>query len=392
MPTTSRTMRSMPSSPPSSSASSLRTLVVLALVLALAGIGSPGQAESPPAFAATFVQLWDRHENWPPEQWDILCADLAALGVRELILQWSLRTEPAFFWRLTPERRKEVPHDRIDPALAVEAVVQAAKRHDLRVRFGLTEDPAWWAEIKNEPTLVEVFLNRLLQDQLALARTLTEIYGQDDVFAGFYIPQEIDDQTWLDADRRCRLEEHLARLFDGLEIIRPGSSLAISCFATGKDDPRGFARFMARLACAGGIGLVLYQDGLGTERLLQTESAAYLQALVPALAEVGTRVSVVVETFAPTPDGRGFIPAPMARIASQLAQARSLTDTPITAFSLPDYVHPLAGPKAEDIFRAYGEYLLEIRYPDKKDLSSFERTSEVSSKNDSGQTHCHKED
>lgn len=330
----------------------------------------PCQAEEhgngPPRFASTFVQLWDRHNDWTAGQWDRLCADLAELGVGEIILQWSLITEPAFFWRLTPERRAEVPQDRVDPARAVDQLVAAAKRHGLQVRFGLSEDPAWWAEIRNEAKLVEVFLNRLAQDQLSLARTLVDLYGDDPVFGGFYIPQEIDDQTWLDPDRRSHLMGHLNRLTIGLFELHPGADTAISSFATGRDDPQGFAGLMAGMVCNGGVDFILYQDGLGTERLRDWESTAYLQAMIPAVADLGGRVRVVVETFAPAPmtpriegdaQAQNFVPAPMSRIARQLAQAAALTDTGIIAFSIPDYVHPLAGSEGERLFQDYVEYL-----------------------------------
>ena len=101
-------------------------------VLALAGIlllAAPAFAETEqkPVFHSTFMQLWERHDAWTPSQWDRLCADLAELGVQEIILQWSLLTEPAFYWRLTPDRRAEVPQDRVEPAPAVDLIAQAAQ-------------------------------------------------------------------------------------------------------------------------------------------------------------------------------------------------------------------------------------------------------------------------
>ncbi|WP_161788481.1 DUF4434 domain-containing protein [Desulfonatronum thiodismutans] len=325
--------------------------------LALAWGASPVRAETPPAFSSTFIQLWDRHADWPEQTWDTLCADLKAMGIQEIILQWSLITEPAFFWRLTPDRRMEVPDDLVDPAPVVDLIVEAARRHGLSVRFGLTEDPAWWEKIKNEAGLVEVFLNRLLQDQLSLARTLVERYGEDLVFAGFYIPQEIDDATWIDAQRLNRLTNHLARLTDGLRELSPEVEISVSCFATGRNDPIGFAALMAALASSGNITEVLYQDGLGTERLLPTESAAYLEALATSIPRTGARLRVIVETFAPAEDGLGFVPASMERIAGQLRQAKQFAGDDIVAFSIPDYLHPVAGSRAEVLYNDYLAYL-----------------------------------
>ncbi|PTN37505.1 DUF4434 domain-containing protein [Desulfonatronum sp. SC1] len=325
--------------------------------LALAWGALPVRAETPPAFSSTFIQIWDRHDDWTEQNWDTLCADLKAMGIREIILQWSLITEPAFFWRLTPDRRMDVPNDRVDPAPVVDLIVEAARRHGLSVRFGLSEDPAWWEKIKNEAGLVEVFLNRLLQDQISLARTLVERYGEEPIFAGFYIPQEIDDATWIDAERLNRLSNHLTRLVDGLRELSPEVEISVSCFATGRNDPMGFAALMADLALSGNITEVLYQDGLGTERLLPSESAAYLEALAASMPRTGARLRVIVETFAPAEDGLDFVPAPINRIKQQLLQAQTLVSNDIIAFSIPDYLHPMAGPQAKTLHDDYQRYL-----------------------------------
>lgn len=192
---------------------------------------------------------------------------------------------------------------------------------------------------------------------LSLARTLVERYGEDPVFAGFYIPQEIDDATWIDRERLNRLTNHLARLAEGLRELSPEVEIRISCFATGRDDPPGFAALMADLARSGKLTEVLYQDGLGTERLLPAESAAYLEALATSIPRTDVRLRVIVETFAPVAEGSGFVPAPMERIAEQLRQARQLADDDIVAFSIPDYLHPAAGHQAELLHDNYLKYL-----------------------------------
>lgn len=337
----------------------LRRFVSALLLTALLLPAAPALAEPDPGpvFHSTFVQLWGRHDAWTAAQWDGLCADLAELGVREIVLQWSLITEPAFYWRLTPDRRAEVPRDLVEPAPAVDLIVHAARRHGLRILFGLTEDPAWWMEIKNDGDLVEVFLNRLLQDQLALARTLVQRYGELELFAGFYIPQEIDDVAWIDAARRTGLKRHMERLGQGLRELRPGVEIAVSCFATGRDDPTGFARLMSDLVQVGNLNRILYQDGQGTGALRPWESEFYLQALGVEVGASQARVQSVVETFALDSEHQAFAPGPMDRIATQLLQARALTAEEIIAFSIPDYMHPAAGAEAAKLYREYRAYV-----------------------------------
>ena len=314
-------------------------------------------SQSPPMFQTTFIQLWDKHNSWSQLTWDDLAVTLTSMGVQELVLQWTLITDPAFIWRLTEDRRAEVPHDLVEPAAAVEGIIQAAERARLRVRFGLTHDPNWWSEIANVAALVAPYLQRLWQDQRALADLLVERYGQSPVFAGFYIPQEIDDKTWLDPAKYRLLASHLTRLSTHLTEISPGTTTAISCFFNGFDSPAHAQQFWRELLSETALDAVYIQDGIGAEKLTLNEAALYLRAAVDGAHEAGAEAQIIVELFRQrrknaftSPKSRreseelaseesdvlAFEPASMRRIAMQLRLANELSDAPIIAFSLPE--------------------------------------------------------
>jgi hypothetical protein len=341
-----------------------------------------GGKEGRPRFHATFLQLWDRHNDFSDSQWDDLCLGLKGFGVEEIILQWSLVTERPFLWRLSEGRRNIVPLDRVSPAPAVQSVVRAAERTGLRVRFGLTHDPNWWGEIKSEARLVGVYLNRLWQDQHALAMSLNERFGDSPSFAGFYVSQEIDDRTWLDGKKLDILSGHLQRLTGYLKEIKPDSSVAISCFFNGRVDPAHVTRFWRKMFSTAGLDFLYVQDGVGTGKLALNEVALYMHAV--SAAAVGTEAEIrgIVEIFddggltqenydrvsghfrMKTTEQSGsanfygkFRPASMSRISRQLALAGSLLGPEIIAFSLPEYATPMGGKKGEQLGKDYRAYL-----------------------------------
>jgi hypothetical protein len=307
---------------------------------------------------------------------------LKGFGVEEIILQWSLVTERPFFWRLSDGRRDIVPLDRVSPAPAVQSVVRAAERAGLRVRFGLTHDPNWWEEIKSEAKLVGVYLNRLWQDQLALAGSLAESFGDSPSFAGFYVSQEIDDRTWLDREKVDLLSGHLQRLTGFLQEIKPDASVTISCFFNGRDDPAHVTRFWRQMFSTAGLDSLYVQDGIGTGKLALDEVALYMRAVSAAAVGTGAEIRAVVEIFDDggsaqiTTDrvpghsrlkttelsaGENFYgkyrPASMSRISGQLALARSILGPEIIAFSLPEYATPMGGKRAGQLGEEYRAYL-----------------------------------
>ncbi len=335
-----------------------------------------------PAFQSTFLQLWDVHNSWSDEKWDELCTSLSEMGIQQIILQWSLITERPFFWRLTDTRRELVPGDKVEPAPAVERVVRAAERAGLRVRFGLTYDPNWWEEISSTPGLVEVYLNRLRQDQIALAATLAERYGKHPVFVGFYIPQELDDKPWLGPAKFDILAEHLLRLNQFLENLLPRQNVAISCFFNGYDNPEHVSVFWNQLLSKAQLDEVFVQDGVGAGKLTLDESFLYLKAVAKGAAQAGAHAKAIVEIFAPIQDRTekprerpgnrsgekesdhenlhpGFEPASIERIKLQLAAADAAMGPDIIAFSLATYATSQVGKKGKALAESYKMYLHE---------------------------------
>ena len=227
------------------------------------------------------------------------------------------------------------------------AILDLAARSGIRVWFGLALDSSYWEEIKQSSELLRPYFRRRVQDLIGFVDDLNATTAGAP-FAGWYIPDEIDDRTWLDPGKRAVLKKYLAETVGLLKARRPGSKVAVSGFSNSFADPDLLASFWAGVIKGSGINLLLFQDGVGEGKVALENIGLYYQALDRAVREAGAQLGAVVELFSLTPDGRR-LPAMVGRIREQIAAATRLTSFPVVAFSIPDYMSHLAGRQAGDL-------------------------------------------
>ncbi|MGE4539483.1 MAG: DUF4434 domain-containing protein [Desulfovibrio sp.] len=331
-------------------ASAFRRIVpALLCLLALLGPTRPAAAETP-RFTGTFLQLLADHASWDAARWQALFASLRAIDVDEVVVQWSVNDK-------APTYQSE--HFTAPPNLSLPAVLQAARASGMHLVLGLVHDPAYWEKIKRDPKLVRVYFRRLLLESLAAAKELAALTAGDPTVVGYYIPQEIDDRSWLEPARQDVLVEYLTDLREGLRQIAPGLPVAVSGFSNAFAEPLVLRRLWTRILGASGIDRVLFQDGVGVAKLLHGETGIFLTAVSQAAQETGRAFTPVVETFTqvagPPINDKPFqaIPAPLERLKKQLDTAGRLPHDGIVAFSLPEYCSPFAGPAAAALYAQY---------------------------------------
>ena len=333
------------------------TLVVAAALLAwLAGAARASQEREACRGAArldgSFLQLTTVAADRPREEWETLFADMRAIGIDQVFLQWTRADGVAFY---------ATPDDQDTERPIVETLLELAAAHGMRVWVGLAHDPGWWAGIdRSRPaTEVEVFLARRRLENLAVAEALAATVAQRATFAGWYVPDEIDDRNWLGAERTALVAGYLDDMLGGLRTLTPGAAVAVSGFGQGWATPGQLAEQWSAILTRARIDLVLFQDGIGAGKLTLADLAPYLPSLQVAVAAAGGELGVVVELFSaapPTPDAApGFTaaPAPLERIEAQLALDQRWATGPLVAFSVPDYMSDLAGARGAGLYRAY---------------------------------------
>ena len=286
----------------------------------------------------TFLQLTNAQLARPAEEWRQLFDELRTIGINTLFLQWTVLDRKPLFQTERHETAANTP---------LAWILDLAAQSGIRVWFGLALDSSYWQEIKQPAELLKPYFRTRLHD---LAGFLDDLNATTSgaPFAGWYIPDEIDDRTWLDPAKRTILKKYLAETVALLKAQRPGSKVAISGFTNSFADPDLLASFWADVIRASGIDLLLFQDGVGEGKVALENIGLYYEALDRAVRGVGAQLGAVVELFSLMPDGRR-LPAMVGRIREQIAAANRLTGFPAVAFSIPDYMSHLAGRRASDL-------------------------------------------
>lgn len=275
-------------------------------------------------FRGTFLQPWARHLEWAPEQWDELLGALASLGCEEIILQWCR-------------------YDDFDYGPLASRLLDAARARRMRLLAGLPYRSAWWDHAG--AGAAEALEELAARAQRFAGGAEARLWRRHPAFAGWYLPEEIDDDRWLAPARRRLLAAALDRVAG---LLRP---LAVSGFTNRAHTPAELASFWQELAGRRRLARVLFQDGIGAGKMTLAAWPAYLEAL---RARLGRRLEVVVEIFEALPAEAGFqaVPAPLERIRVQAEMARRAVRRAPLCFSLPDYAAPQAGAAAAELFHA----------------------------------------
>jgi len=257
-----------------------------------------------PRLGGTFLQLWAAHQQWPDSQWAELFGYLRQLGMNEVVVQWSR-------------------YDAIDYGPQVERLLGAG----FDVWLGLGYDSRWWREPSPE----------LVRDAV---RDLPRLAG----VRGYYLPQEIDAATWSGKSQTQALAQAIRAVRDRFH------PLAVSGFANRQGAPDELARFWRDLQRKSKFDRLLFQDGIGAGKMPLDEWPLWAKPLARAM---GRRLTVVVETFTAAGEGPAWHaePAAWARIEAQLQIAARTGRSAPLAFSAPEYMTPLGGAAAAELFR-----------------------------------------
>jgi len=326
-------------------------LAIVILALPEAPAMARNWPDSCPRLTGTFIQPLAQHATWTQNDWDALMAELDAVGVESLYLQWTQLDRFNIF-------EEGARQDLSAPIIA--RVLAAAERHDIELWLGLVFDPEYWSRIQQETPLVEVYLRRHRVSNLELVRRLHDTAGASPAFAGWYITEEIDDVTWQDVGKRNVLIEHLAATVADIRTVTPEAPIAISGFTSAMLDPAALADFWYDLLSLSGMDIFMMQDGYGVHQgsILPEDMALYMTSLRDAAGAAGAEFRVIVELFTQVAgfgiDDQPFAAVPMdfKRLPEQLGLAASVADERV-GFSMPEYMSSGGPPSAGALYRSY---------------------------------------
>lgn len=328
-----------------------RTLggIILAFLLMTAVAVAEDKVTSKPSLRGTFLQITEVNGRWNEQNWSRLFGYFKELHLSQLIIQWTVYDDLAFF---QGENSRQV----VTPPLST--ILKLADTAGMQVLVGLFFDSSFWGKIRQNPEQVEIFLKRLRQRDETLVGQLAPQLKDHPSFRGWYIPEEVDDINWQEARARQVLLAYLRDLSANLHKAMPGSQVAISGFANGRTDPKSLGLLWQNILAETGIDEVLFQDGVGAGKLRLEEVPLYLEALRPMVQSQGRKLQVVVELFHQVSEHPFRAqPASWDRIARQLEIANHYSTGGILAFSVPEYLTPMGGSEADKLFKAYLKYV-----------------------------------
>lgn len=315
------------------------TVVVLVLSLTLPISGFAMQQ----GIAGTFFQPTRAVETWDEGTWDTLFDTYQRLGIREIIVQW-INYEDA---NVSLEKQ-----DHEYSLSAIRNILDRAARHDMRVTVGSVFLSSFWERVKAEPHLVEIHFMRVRAGTFKAIKRIAPQLQNNPAFAGWYISQEIDDRTWLDESYKSVLCSFIKGLHKDLSMLVPDKPISISSFSNAWASPGKLGRFWRDVADSSGVDRVLFQDGVGVNKLSIEEVPIYLAVMQREMQGASCRVQPVLEIFTQL-EGTGFRAEPTSaeRIRKQMDEESPYAPDGVILFSVAEYMSSLGGAKAEELLQ-----------------------------------------
>lgn len=343
----------------------LALVVAVLMVAAVSALAAARSAQAEPSLQApvrlqgTYLQLHAAHRSWQPADWEKLFGFFRSLGFSHLVLQWTMFDGVAF----------DEPGDPSGQTTsALDSILALADEHGMAVLIGLNHEASYWEGILGSPASVAAFLQDYRARAFGLAQRIRQKAERHSSFHGWYLPEEVEDGTWIEPAKQEVLIQHLQKLSEFLHSLTPGKPVALSGFSNGELGPAGLQRFWATLLARLPVDVLLFQDGIGTHKLTLEELPAYVAAVDQATEGSECRLWLVTEVFrqvAGAPINEmpfRAVPGPIGRIAEQMKVVAPFSEKMI-AFSAPEYMTPLGGFEGGVLFEAYKSMLHDQAAP-----------------------------
>jgi len=274
----------------------------------------------------SFIQPWGDEYFPSPRLWRSELLAHQRLGVDEVVLQWTL-------WGSDLQNKVELP-------LWLEAAIMGADEAGAKLWFGLRYDPSFIDKLRKDG---QGYLDKRLDETRKLAkaiqRQISYTSHPTEVFAGWYIPDELDGNLLLDSKLTQLITNYTKQTRAILNSILPGP-VAISGYTDLKTIPRKLAAQWNKLMAKASMDILLLQDGLGA-KLMEPYSSRNLQrAITAAFSTQDHTVIPVVEIFEIDPRTADFstIPTTLGTMKSRLKNARFTPAQPVALFSLSSHI------------------------------------------------------
>lgn len=248
---------------------------------------------------------------------------------------------------------EDAPRDPIGNVLA------AAEQERLSVWLGLALDPDYWSG-RFDPDASAAENSELLLE-------LERLYGDSPALSGWYLPEEIDDRSFVTPLTREAMFSYLEMMTETAHS-ETGRPVMVAPYFGMNPQPKEIAAWWDAALDRAAIDVIAMQDGVGTRRTTVEEGVPVYRELAAVTARHGTELWSDLEIFEQIHgwpvDERAFaaVPARIETVTSQLEQEAPFVSK-FVSFDFTHHMSPRLGGEAERLYREYSDWLKEREAP-----------------------------
>jgi len=213
---------------------------------------------------------------------------MKAIGVVRVLVQWSAEIPVSYL-------RCDLPFaEQYD---VVPIILAEAERSRMEVYLGLQADRSYWTRITASDTVLRDYFYVRVAANERLQTELLDRFSTNRSWTGYYIPDEIDDQSWRTPERRAALRRYLETLVNRLRVRDSKRPIAVSAFYRTRTSPLRVAQTLGELVAGTGVDHLLLQDGAGEGNPPAKLRRLYATAISDAWTHDAPDLWSVVEVF-----------------------------------------------------------------------------------------------
>lgn len=268
-----------------------------------------------------FFQPWENELENNTYNWNDIFKHLAQENINQITLQWSQYGD------------QDLLENQTDGNL-IETMIFFAKKYQIKIVFGLYHDPEYFKRISQDNLNLPRYLNSLKKKSLNIARQIISKYDDENIIAGFYIPQEIDDLNWQTNDKVKALSLYISSINLELNKISKNQPLYISGFYNQHTAIKKYVSMWNEIIQNNKSIKVLIQNGVGANDIPQSICLDYFDQFYSQLPR--NQWGIIAELFTRSKkSNHQFIVGDSQEIKEDIEQYENkYKEIPISLFSL----------------------------------------------------------
>lgn len=283
---------------------------------------------------AVFFQPSKTTRIYSPLQLETEFKLMKEIGIKTVVIQWVASTEQAYY------PAKSIPIYRPD---LVKEILDKASMSQMDVFFGLPMPVDWFSAEKTTAYLM------LLKTKAYIAAVeLIDLYGDNPVFKGWYLPYEFP----VSELNNNSLRRFIIDLTNDLKKLTPGKEVMIAPYLDKKSVwSTQKSTVWESFLSDNPIDIIALQDGVGASELQPELVSHYYKFLREICRKTGHTLWAVVEVF-----NKDFTSAMPQRVIKQLKMEGPVVDS-IIIFDFSHYLNPDRNERSAMLYKELKDYL-----------------------------------